>query len=71
MSTKISIGQQIDEIERELKMRRDVYPRWVSSGKIRQSIADYQVARLEAAKATLEWLRDHEMTVRSAVGQAP
>lgn len=68
---KISLSQQIDEINRELGQRKVVYPRLVSGGKMRQSIADYQVARMEAAKATLEWLRDHEATVRAAVGRPP
>ena len=45
----ISLSQQIDEIDRELKMRSEVYPRWVQTGKLRQSIADYQVDRLKAA----------------------
>ena len=64
---KISISQQIDEVDRELKMRADVYPRQVSSGKLRPSIADYQIKRLEAVKATLEWLRDNETDVRGFV----
>lgn len=64
---KISLHQQIDEVERELKMREEVYPRQVSSGKLRQSIADYQIDRLKAVKVTLEWLRDNETDVRGFV----
>ena len=61
---KISLNQQIEEIERELTMRRSVYPRWVSAGKIRKGEADYQIARMEAVKATLEWMRDNEAAIR-------
>ena len=41
------------------------YPRWVARGKLRQSIADYQVRRLEAVKATLECVRDNEADLPS------
>jgi hypothetical protein len=61
----VSLSQQIEEVERELKKRAEVYPRQVSSGAMRQSIADYHVARMRAAGATLTWLRDHETDVRS------
>jgi len=53
------------EVDRELKQRADVYPRWVARGKLQQSIADYQVRRLEAVKATLEWVRDNEAELPS------
>lgn len=61
---KFSLAQQIEEIDRELAQRRDVYPRLVSSGKLRQSVADYQVGRLESARATLVWLQEHELTIK-------
>lgn len=50
---KFSIEQQIEEVERELKMRESAYPRWVRSGKLRQSIADYQMDRMRAVLDTL------------------
>jgi hypothetical protein len=53
------------EVDRELKQRADVYPRWVARGKLHQSIADYLVRRLEAVKATLEWVRDNEAELPS------
>jgi len=61
---KISLAQQIEEIDRELEQRQSVYQRLVSSGKLRQSIADYQVARLEAAKKSLQWLQENELTIK-------
>ena len=65
---KISINQQIDEIDRELGQRASVYPRLVAAGKLRQSVADYQVERLKAAKRTLEFVRDHAEEIKRAVG---
>lgn len=67
---KISLSQQIDEVCRELAERESVYPRLVTSGKLRQSVADYQVARLEAVHATLRWLQANEATVRAAIAAA-
>lgn len=64
---KISLNQQIDEVSRELEQRDRVYPRQVASGAMRQSIADYQVARMSAVKTTLEWLRENETDVRAYV----
>jgi hypothetical protein len=36
----------------------------VNSGKLRQSIADYQVERMRAVQKTLEWLQRNEEKVR-------
>ncbi|HEV8503679.1 MAG TPA: hypothetical protein VGR63_19060 [Casimicrobiaceae bacterium] len=50
----VTLNEQIDELKRELKQRERVYPRLVAQGKLRQAIADYQVARMQAALATVE-----------------
>lgn len=65
---KFSLVQQIEEIDRELEQRARVYPRLVSVGKMRQSIADYQVDRLKAARATLMWLLSNEEMLKSKLG---
>ena len=64
---KISLNEQIDEVVRELAQRSTVYPRLVQTGKMRESIADYQVERMTAVLNTLRWLRDNEDKVRAAV----
>ncbi len=38
-------------IERELKMRRKVYPRWVENQKMTQAQADREIAIMEAILA--------------------
>jgi hypothetical protein len=48
-----------------VEQRTDGYPRWVARGKLRQSIADYHIRRLEAVKATLQWGRDNEAELPS------
>lgn len=49
-----SLEQQIEEVEREIKLRREVYPRQVFKGNMRQSVADYHLARMEAVLVTLK-----------------
>ena len=64
----VSIGQQIDEVERELAMRRKVYPSMISRGKLRQSEADFYTNRLTAVSRTLQWLRDNEQRIKESIG---
>lgn len=66
----ISLAQQIEEIEREIRLRDGVYQRQVAAGKMRQSIADYHMERIKAALKTLQWLRDNEAAVKAALGKA-
>jgi len=66
---KLSLAQQIEEVARELGLRKQVYPRLVSTGKMRQSVADYHTARMRAALATLEWLQKNEARIKAALGE--
>jgi hypothetical protein len=66
---KFSITAQIEEVERELEQRRKVYPSLVKSRGIRQSVADFHVARLEAVRATLIWLKDNETEIREIIAE--
>ncbi len=54
----INLHQQIACVRREIKMRQDVYPRWVGKGKLRQAEADYQIVAMQAVLETLEQLQD-------------
>jgi hypothetical protein len=53
----ISLDDQIKELQRELALRDRVYPHLVANGKLRQPVADRNVARMRAAMATLRDLR--------------
>ncbi|HSI41801.1 MAG TPA: hypothetical protein VLA00_14755 [Xanthobacteraceae bacterium] len=64
MARRISLNQQIEEVQMELDKRRSVYPRLVSSKKLGASLAQYQMDRMEAVERTLLWLRRHERTFR-------
>lgn len=58
MSEPITIERQIAAVRREISMRRKVYPGWVQRGRMTQDEADRQIATMEAARATLESVRD-------------
>jgi hypothetical protein len=64
---KISLSQQIEEIDQELNRRESEYPRLVAREKLRQSEADYQTERLQAVRSTLEWLQGNEDFVKWAI----
>lgn len=55
-----SLKDQKDEVGREVGLRRNVYPRWVASGKLTQVAADRQIANMEAAYQTLKALAAKE-----------
>lgn len=44
----ITTVEKRDVAEREVKMRKRVYPRWVASGRMIQAEADYQIRVMEA-----------------------
>lgn len=68
---QFSLGQQIEEVERELSKRREVYPRLAGSGKERKSVLDYQMARMESVLKTLKWMQKNEEAIKGAVGGKP
>ena len=55
---QITIGMQIACVEREIVMRRQVYPRQVGQGKMKQATADLQIAAMEAVLLTLKGLQN-------------
>lgn len=52
-----SLDRQIECVEREIDMRRRVYPRWVAAGKMQQAKADNEIAVMEAVAATLRMVK--------------
>lgn len=64
---KVSINAQIEEIDREITLRRQVYPRLVRKREMRESVGDMHIERMEAARTTLQWLRDNEADIRAHI----
>jgi hypothetical protein len=65
--TKISLAQQIEEVEREIKLRENAYRSYGRTGAMRSSEAEFHIARIKAVLATLRWLQANEATIRTAV----
>ena len=55
--TTFSLEAQIAEVDREIKMRVDVYARQIASGKMKRSIAEYHTDCMRAVLATLEGIK--------------
>jgi hypothetical protein len=56
-SDVIPIADQIACVEREIKMRERVYPRWIDTGKMSAAKAAQELERM---KAVLETLRERQ-----------
>lgn len=54
----ITLYEQIQAVERELAMRRKVYPRRVADRKMTQAKADREIAAMEAIHTTLTALNE-------------
>lgn len=68
MTPKISLAQMIEEVEYELRMRREVYPRRVSAGKMKRSESVYRIERMDAVLAWLRIFQRFEQQLRSLIG---
>jgi hypothetical protein len=44
---RFSDADKVDELQREIKMRNRVFPRWVADGRMRQDEADRRIAILQ------------------------
>lgn len=57
MSDDVPISEQIECVQREIKMRARVYPNWISSGRIAQREANTEMRRMRAVLATLQQIQ--------------
>lgn len=55
---EIPLADQIRCVGREIGLRRNVYPKWVASGRMKQQDADREIAAMEAVLATLKGLQE-------------
>jgi len=54
--TEISLAAQIKEVQRELVLRKQVYPKWIATKRLTEGQAAYALAAMQAVLATLEQL---------------
>lgn len=69
MAGKISIVGQIAEIDREIALRRQDYPKRVHEGKMRQEEANMLMDRIRAVRETLMFCQKHEAEIRSYMAE--
>ena len=50
----IPIEQQIAAVAREIAMRKNVYPKWVANGRMKQEKAEHEIAAMEAVIETIK-----------------
>ena len=63
-----ALSRQIAEVEREIALRRAVYPRLIAQGMLRRPSAWAQLGDLRAAARTLKWLRRHARRISRGLG---
>jgi hypothetical protein len=64
---KVSLIGQIAEIDREIALRQRVYPEQMRKGKMRQAEADLLMQRIQAVRASLMFLQEHENEIRAMI----
>lgn len=48
-----TMDEMIAEVEREIELRKRVFPRWIANGKMKQDVADRRIRILECVSAYL------------------
>jgi hypothetical protein len=51
------LDEQILCVEREIRMRNQVYPRWIAAGRMTQAKADTEINAMRAVLGTLQAVR--------------
>lgn len=51
---KYSIEELVECVEREIKFRKNVYPKWVELNRIKQAFANEQIDKMEAVRDYLK-----------------
>ncbi|MDR6952644.1 hypothetical protein J2X65_002003 [Ancylobacter sp. 3268] len=64
MARRLSIGQQIEELETTRDERKVQFDQRVARRQLGMSLAQYRTDRFEAALRTLRWLERHEAMIR-------
>ena len=65
MKKTISLTEKVNCLERELLMRRRVYPRLIQQSKLTQSEADFEISIMQAI------LNDYKQQAKTDLGELP
>lgn len=61
----VPLTEQAIEVEREIRQRERLYPRWIDEGRIKPETAAEKLRDLRAAAATLRWMAGHAEGLRT------
>jgi hypothetical protein len=64
--TAVTFYEQLTELDREIKMRELLYPRWVTEDRMNIADAQKQLARLKAVRETMLALKQYHHAVPQA-----
>ena len=53
---RVPLDEQIKEVEREIRHRARLYPKWVDAGRYKQDTANAKLAAMRGAHDSLMWL---------------
>lgn len=56
----VSFAEQLACVERELKLRKRAYPRWVRDGRMPEASADREIRTMEAVAETVRLVAQSE-----------
>lgn len=65
MAKRYSLKSQIAEVEREIAMRRKVYPSRVAARVMSQGEADLQLGLMESVLETLRWTERNQDQIKA------
>jgi hypothetical protein len=65
----MSLQTQISCVRREIAIRKNVYPKWVATGKMRQGEADFEIAAMTEVLETLMKLNEERGLNERVVAQ--
>lgn len=74
MPALASLNAQIREVQREIKMRETVYPKWIKQNRLTQAEADHRLRAMRAVFETLagvQWMIDRCDTMTPAPAPRP
>lgn len=60
-----SLSDQIKEVEREIRLRESVYPKWIRAGTMTQHDAGYHLGRMRSVLKTLREVADESKSVET------
>jgi hypothetical protein len=52
-SRRYTLDEQIRCVRREIAVRKNVYPKWTKSGRMKPEVADYEISCMQAVHDTL------------------